>query len=67
MPHCKKSHVTVHLFIFPSLKIEFAIANSVDTDKKLHYAAFHLGLHYLQITHLGVSGQQRVYNYLSYV
>ena len=28
-------------------EIVFVLANSVDPDEMLHYAAFHLGLHYL--------------------
>ena len=31
--------------VFFSLKV-FVLANSVDPDEMLHYAAFHLGLHY---------------------
>ena len=31
------------------LKIVSAIANSVDPDEMLHYAAFHLGLHCLAV------------------
>ena len=45
---------TQRLYISPkyyiskvSLKICFALAKSVDSDKMLHYAAFHLGLHSL--------------------
>ena len=32
---------------FLSLKIVFVLANSVDPDEMLHYAAFHLDLHCL--------------------
>ena len=32
-----------------SLKIVFALANSVDLDEKLYYAAFHLSLHCQQL------------------
>ena len=33
--------------IFLSLKMDFVLANSADTDKMMHYAVFHLGLHCL--------------------
>ena len=33
------------IYLFP--KIVLIIANSVDTNEMQHYAAFHLGLHYL--------------------
>ena len=33
----------------------FLLANSVDPDETLHKAAFHLGLHCLPSTHLGVT------------
>ena len=33
--------------IFRALKIVFILANSVDPDKILHYAAYHLGFHCL--------------------
>ena len=33
--------------VFLSLKIVFVFASSVDQDERLHYAAFHLGLHCL--------------------
>ena len=52
--------------IFLSQKINFALANSVDPDEMLHYAAFHLGLHSLLkytfrgFCSLGDSGPQRV-------
>ena len=32
---------------FVSLEIVTVIANSIDPDEMLHYAVFHLGLHYL--------------------
>ena len=32
---------------FLSLKVVFVLANSVDPDEMLHYAANHLGLHFL--------------------
>ena len=32
-----------------SLKIVFILANSVDHDEMLHYAAFYLGVHCLQL------------------
>ena len=35
------------LYFFLSLKINFILANSADPDERLHYAAFHLGLHCL--------------------
>ena len=46
--------------VFFCLKIFFTVTNSVDPDEMQHYAAFHLGLHCLQSTHLGVSQIQRV-------
>ena len=46
--------------VFLSLKIVSVITNSADPDEMLHYAAFHLGLHYLSKYCLGVSGLQRV-------
>ena len=33
--------------LYFSLKINFALANSVDSDEMQHYAAFHQGLHCL--------------------
>ena len=33
--------------VFLSLKIDLVLANSADPDEMPHYAAFHLGLHYL--------------------
>ena len=33
--------------VFLSLLIDYILANNADPDKKLHYAVFHLGLHYL--------------------
>ena len=33
---------------------QFFIANSADPDEMLHYVAFHLGLHCLLCTRLGV-------------
>ena len=33
--------------VFFCLKIFFTFTNSVDPDEMQHYAAFHLGLHYL--------------------
>ena len=46
--------------VFLPLKIVFTIANIVDPDEMPHIAAFHLGLHCLQRTHLGVSSLKRV-------
>ena len=34
--------------VFPSLKIDFGLANSANPDEMLHNAAFHLGLNCLQ-------------------
>ena len=42
------------------MKIFFTFTNSVDPDEMQHYAAFHLGLHCLQKSHLGVCRIQRV-------
>ena len=41
-------------------EFDFVLADSADSDKMLHYAAFHLVTHYLPKTHLGVSGTQWV-------
>ena len=46
--------------VFLSLKAVLIFANSEDSDEKQHYAAFHLGLHWRQITHAGVSSIQRI-------
>ena len=35
--------------------IVFGLANSVDPDEMMHYAAFHLGLHCLLSIYLGVT------------
>ena len=35
-------------FVFLSLKINFGLAYSADPDEMPHYAAFHLGLQFLQ-------------------
>ena len=48
-----------------SLKIVFVLANSVDPDEMLHYAAFHLGLHCLPKYHFGVTSVQRVKEHYS--
>ena len=42
-------------------------ANSEDSDEMLHYGAFHLGLHCLPSTHLGVSSLQREGIYVKYL
>ena len=34
--------------VFLSLKIDFVSAKSANPDEMLHFAAFHLGLHYLE-------------------
>ena len=51
MVHCMYLGVTGYTFqikiAFLSLKIDFALANSVDPDEMPHYVAFHLSLHYL--------------------
>ena len=47
--------------VFLSLKIYFVLANSVDPDEMLQYAAFHLGLHCLsKYAFRGFSGPQMV-------
>ena len=52
--HIKGRQVqTFELRCFQSLKIVFILTNSTDPDEMPHYAAFHLGLHCLQSTHLG--------------
>ena len=44
-----------------SMKIVFVLlVNRADPDKILNFTAFHLCLHYLQSTHLGVSNTQSV-------
>ena len=48
-----------NLTVFLSLKIDFVLANNTDPDEMPHDAAFHLGLHRLQSSHLEVSGLQR--------
>ena len=62
MVYCIYSGVTVYNFqdMYFSLKIEFVLANSADSDKISHYVAFHPGLHCLPKYLLGVSGLQRV-------
>ena len=42
--------------------MDFVLANSADPDEMPPYAAFHLGLHCLQSTGLGVSAPQRLRN-----
>ena len=56
------SQVTIFkkTIVLISLKIIFALANSADQDEMVQYAAFHLGIHCLPHTGLGVSGPQRV-------
>ena len=46
--------------IFLSLKIDFALANSVNPDEMPHYAAFNLGFHCLPKYPFRVSGTQRI-------
>ena len=48
-----------------SLKIDFVLANSADLDEIQYHAAFHLGLHCCQRTHLGVFCLQRVNDMIS--
>ena len=45
----------VRYFIFLSLRFVLILANSADSDEMQHYAAFHLGLHFLQKNTLRVS------------
>ena len=52
-----------------SLKIDFAIANSVDPDEMQHYAAFHLGLHCLSKKYpfrgfLSSKGKSKIIRYI---
>ena len=56
------SQVLISIFlIFRSLKIDFAVVNSVDPDEMPHYVAFHLDLFCLPTyIRLGVSGPQNV-------
>ena len=49
---------------FLSLKIDFVFANSADPDEMPNYAEFHLGLHSLPMSLLGVSDLQRVKRFL---
>ena len=46
--------------VFMSLKIVLTSTKSVDPGEMQHYAAFHLGLHFLLSTPLGVSRIQSV-------
>ena len=46
--------------VFKSLKIVLTSTKSVDPGEMQHYAAFHLGLHFLLSTPLGVSRIQSV-------
>ena len=46
--------------IFHSLKFVINLANSADPDEMPLSVAFHLGLHCLPSTHLGVSSMQRI-------
>ena len=55
--HCTYLGVSGYNFVWRPL---FAFTNSVDPDEMPHYAAFHLGHHCLQSTHLEVSQIQRV-------
>ena len=53
--------------IFPSLKIDFVLANSARPGKMPQLAAFHrFSLHVCQSTRFGVSGFQRVKDCLRY-
>ena len=45
--------------IYISLKIGFVLANSADPDERLHYVAFHLGLHCLSKYPFRVSGTHK--------
>ena len=45
--YIKRSRVIISKKKHISLKIVFALANSVDTDEMQHYVAFHRGLHCL--------------------
>ena len=40
--------------VFLSPNVVFLLANNVDPDEMPHHAAFHLGLHCLSSTYLGV-------------
>ena len=42
------------------LKIVLNLANSADHDENPYFAAFHLGIHYLPITHSDGSSIQRI-------
>ena len=50
VPHFWKSHVTTH-FVFLSIKIVFALADSVDPDKMMQHFNFTV----CQRTYLGVT------------
>ena len=67
MAHCIYRGVIGYNFknnVFLSLKINFVLANSVDPDEMTYYAAFHLGLHCLPSTCLGVSSQGFIFTIL---
>ena len=49
--------------VYLSLKIVFVVANNVDHDEIRREAAFHLGLHCCQSTHLGATFLERVKQY----
>ena len=50
----------IKYILFLSLKIDFILANSSDTDEMPHHAAFHLGLHCLPKYPFMGSGPKRV-------
>ena len=53
--HIKGSTVVIKKNEFLPLMTVFVFANSVDPDKMLHYAAFHLVLHYLSPAYKGLN------------
>ena len=54
-----KGFLNYDVFLSP-LKVGLDLENSADPDEMQHYAAFHLGLHYLLKFPFGVSSIQRV-------
>ena len=47
--HNEGSHFIIEIIAYLSLKIDFVIANSANSDELSHSAAFHLGLYCLSI------------------
>ena len=56
MYRLRGSHVIISKMYF--LKIDFVLTNNIDPDEMLPYGAFHLGLHCLPFSCLGVFSLQ---------